>query len=149
MIDITKIIIKTMEKSDLDLIKDVINTDFDEFWSYDNILNEIKNENSEFLVCIYDNEIIGFGGIRITLDIAELMFIVIRKDFRNQGIAKLLLNTFIQIAKENSLSCIQLEVNENNEYAIKLYRDFDFKEVGLRKKYYMNKYDAILFTLEL
>lgn len=149
MIDITKIIIKTMEKSDLDLIKDTISTDFDEFWSYDNILNEIENENSEFLVCLYDDEIIGFGGIRITLDIAELMFIVIRKDFRNQGIAKLLLNTFIQIAEENSLSCIQLEVNENNEYAIKLYRDFDFKEVGLRKKYYMNKYDAILFTLEL
>ena len=43
MIDITKIIIKTMEKSDLDLIKDTISTDFDEFWSYDNILNEIRN----------------------------------------------------------------------------------------------------------
>ena len=112
MIDITKIIIKTMEKSDLDSIKDTISTDFDEFWSYDNILNEIKNENSEFLVCIYDNEIIGFGGIRITLDIAELMFIVIRKDFRNQGVAKLLLKNFIQIAKEKSISCIQLEVND-------------------------------------
>ena len=149
MIDITKIIIKTMEKSDLDLIKDTINTDFDEFWSYDNILNEIKNENSEFLVCLYDNEIIGFGGIRITLDIAELMFIVIRKDFRNQGIAKLLLKNFIQIARDKKISCIQLEVNEKNEYAIKLYKDIGFKEVGLRKKYYMNKFDAILFTLEL
>ena len=149
MIDITKIIIKTMEKSDLDSIKDTISTDFDEFWSYDNILNEIKNENSEFLVCIYDNEIIGFGGIRITLDIAELMFIVIRKDFRNQGIAKLLLKNFIQIAEEHNVSCIQLEVNEKNEYAIKLYKDIGFKEVGLRKKYYMNKFDAILFTLEL
>ena len=149
MIDITKVIIKTMEKSDLDSIKDNINTDFDEFWSYDNILNEIKNEDSEFLVCLYDDEIIGFGGIRIILDVAELMFIVIRKDFRNQGIAKLLLNNFIQIAKENHISHINLEVNDNNEYAIKLYRDFNFKEVGLRKKYYMNKYDAILFTLEL
>ena len=149
MIDITKIIIKTMEKSDLDSIKDTISTDFDEFWSYDNILNEIKNENSEFLVCIYDNEIIGFGGIRITLDIAELMFIVIRKDFRNQGVAKLLLKNFIQIARDKKISCIQLEVNEKNEYAIKLYKDIGFKEVGLRKKYYMNKFDAILFTLEL
>ena len=149
MIDITKIIIKTMEKSDLDSIKDTISTDFDEFWSYDNILNEIKNENSEFLVCIYGNEIIGFGGIRITLDIAELMFIVIRKDFRNQGVAKLLLKNFIQIARDKKISCIQLEVNEKNEYAIKLYKDIGFKEVGLRKKYYMNKFDAILFTLEL
>ena len=149
MIDITKVIIKTMEKTDLDSIKDNISTDFDEFWSYDNILNEIKNEDSEFLVCLYDDEIIGFGGIRIILDVAELMFIVIRKDFRNQGIAKLLLKNFIQIAKEKHISYIHLEVNENNEYAIKLYRDFNFKEVGLRKKYYMNKYDAILFTLEL
>ena len=138
-----------MEKSDLDSIKDNINTDFDEFWSYDNILNEIKNEDSEFLVCLYDDEIIGFGGIRIILDVAELMFIVIRKDFRNQGIAKLLLKNFIQIARDKKTSCIQLEVNEKNEYAIKLYRDIGFKEVGLRKKYYMNKFDAILFTLEL
>ena len=149
MIDITKVIIKTMEKSDLNSIKDNINTDFDEFWSYDNILNEINNEDSEFLVCLYDDEIIGYGGIRIVLDVAELMFIVIRKDVRNQGIAKLLLKNFIQIAKEKHISYIHLEVNENNEYAIKLYKDFNFKEVGLRKKYYMNKYDAILFTLEL
>ena len=105
--------------------------------------------HSVIVSVIYDNEIIGFGGIRITLDIAELMFIVIRKDFRNHGIAKLLLKNFIQITKEKSISCIQLEVNEKNEYAIKLYKDIGFKEVGLRKKYYMNKFDAILFTLEL
>ena len=40
-----------------------------------------------------------------------------------------------------------LEVNENNIPAIKLYEKFNFQKVGLRKKYYNNIDNAILMTL--
>lgn len=33
-------------------------------------------------------------------------------------------------------------------YAINFYKKYNFKEVGLRKKYYDNTYDAILMKLE-
>ena len=55
----------------------------------------------------------------------------------------------INFCVEKNIKQINLEVSSNNTTAISLYQNYGFKEVGLRKKYYMNKYDAILFTLEL
>ena len=43
---------------------------------------------------------------------------------------------------------ITLEVNENNQYAIKLYKKFNFKEIGQRKKYYNGKDTAIIMELK-
>ena len=49
-----------------------------------------------------------------------------------------------KIEKKNNIS---LEVNENNESAINLYKKYKFEEVGRRKKYYNKKDDAILHHL--
>ena len=48
---------------------------------------------------------------------------------------------------ENNIKSINLEVNEINFPAINLYKNFGFKIVGKRPKYYDNKYDAILMDL--
>lgn len=50
------------------------------------------------------------------------------------------------MAKELSTS-ITLEVNENNLPAIHLYEKFNFKRLGLRKKYYNNTDNAVIMTL--
>ena len=47
------------------------------------------------------------------------------------------------------MSSITLEVNTNNLTAIHIYKKFNFKETGLRKKYYDNKDDALIMTLYL
>ena len=44
---------------------------------------------------------------------------------------------------------MNLEVNENNTSAIALYKKYNFKQVGLRKKYYNNTDNAILMSLYL
>ena len=43
-------------------------------------------------------------------------------------------------------NCITLEVRENNFAATRLYEKLDFQVVGRRKKYYENKFDAIIMT---
>ena len=75
------------------------------------------------------------------------MNIAVHKDFRRQGVAKLLLSNLINMCVENNIKSINLEVNEINFPAINLYKNFDFKIVGKRPKYYDNKYDAILMDL--
>ena len=40
-------------------------------------------------------------------------------------------------------------VNVNNKIAISLYKKYNFKEIGLRKKYYHNIDDALIMTLYL
>ena len=146
MIDITKIKIYTMMLNDLEQIKENLQTDFDDFWNFEIFKEELANTNSMYLVLKYENEIVSFGGIKIILDEADIMNIVTKKDKRNQGFAKFLLNELITMAKEQNCKTITLEVNENNLPAIKLYKDFKFKEIGKRKNYYKNGDTAILMT---
>lgn len=149
MIDITKMEMHTMRLSDLEEIKNTLQTDFDDFWNFEIFKEELANNNSSYLVLRYDNEIVCFGGIKIILDEANIMDIVTRKDKRNQGFARFVLNELINISKEQNCTSITLEVNENNLPAIHLYELFDFKEVGRRKNYYKNGDTAILMTLKL
>lgn len=146
MIDITKIEISTMMLNDLEQIKENLQTDFDDFWNFEIFKEELANNNSMYLILRYENEIVSFGGVKIILDEADIMNIVTKKDKRNQGFAKFLLNELITIAEEQNCKTITLEVDENNLPAIKLYKDFKFKEVGKRKNYYKNGNTAILMT---
>ena len=50
------------------------------------------------------------------------------------------------MAKEINSESISLEVNENNSIAIHLYESYGFRKVGLRKKYYNGKDNAIIMT---
>ncbi len=147
--DITRIEMYTMKLADLDEIKEVLYNDFDDFWNYQIFKEELVNNNSSYLVLRYDNKIVGYGGIKIILDEAELMNIVTKKDKRNMGFARFILNELIEISKEHNCSKLNLEVNEKNSAAIHLYELFDFKQVGLRKQYYNGKDNAILMTLDL
>lgn len=147
--DLTKMQIHTMHISDLDEIKENLSKDFDNFWNYEIFKEELANNNSSYLVLRYEDKIVCYGGIKIILDEADVMNIVTRKDKRNMGFAKFILNELINIAKEENCKQITLEVNKNNSPAIRLYENFDFKQVGLRKKYYDGIDDAILMTLKI
>lgn len=141
--------IKNMELLDLKKIKDILQSDFDEFWNYEIFKQELANTNSNYLVLKYNDDIFGFAGIKIIFNEADIMNIVIRKDKRNLGLGKKLLSELIVLSKTKNCNCITLEVNENNIFAINLYKSFNFENVGLRKRYYNNKDNAVIMTLYL
>ena len=140
--------IEMMSLNDLETIKDILQTEFDEFWTYEILQQELLSNNSKYIVAkSLDNIIVGFAGIKIILDTAELMNIVTKKSFRANGIGKLMLEYLINMCKNGKIKTLNLEVNSQNTIAINLYKKYNFKEIGLRKKYYNNTYDAILMSL--
>ncbi len=143
--------IDKMKISDFELIKNNLKSDFDDFWNENILKQELLNTDSIFLVVkdTISDEILGFAGIEIVLDEAELMNIVIRKNKRGLGIGKSLMEKIINIAKENNIKILKLEVNEKNLIAINLYKSFGFKQTGIREKYYNNHDSAILMDLEI
>lgn len=130
--------ISRMQISDLDLLADILVSDFDDFWDLSVLKEELSSDNSLYFVAKFNNEIVGFAGIKIVLDEADLMNIVTKKCYRNNGIGKSLLNHIISTSKDLGLISITLEVNENNSIAIHLYENLGFENVGLRKNYYGN-----------
>ena len=138
-----------MTHEDLKSIKDILYSDFDNFWTYEVLKDELSSEISKYFVCKINDIVVGFCGIKITLDTAEIMNIVIKKDFRGQGLSDQLLSYVINICKQLNIKSINLEVNVENTIAINLYKKYNFVKVGLRKKYYDNTTDALLMTLDL
>ena len=138
-----------MTHEDLKSIKDILYSDFDNFWTYEVLKDELSSEISKYFVCKINDIVVGFCGIKIILDTAEIMNIVIKKDFRGQGLSNQLLSYVINICKQLNIKSINLEVNVENTIAINLYKKYNFVKVGLRKKYYDNTTDALLMTLDL
>ena len=139
--------ITEMSLFDLENIKDILISDFDDFWNYNILKEELESSNSKYIIAkTNDGEIIGFAGIKIILDNADIMNIVVKKSCRKQGIGNLLLSNLISICKISNLSSLSLEVNEDNLPAIHLYEKFGFKQVGVRKNYYQDK-DGMIMSL--
>lgn len=146
MIDIE---ISEMTISDLDEIKDTLSENFDDLWSYNVFRLELSNVFSKYVVAKQHGNIIGFAGMQIILDEANIMNIVTKTENRKLGIASLMLEKLFKIAKKYKTRVINLEVNEHNLAALHLYEKFGFKQVGVRHKYYNHTDDAILMTAEL
>ena len=137
--NIKNIKIEKMTINDYESIKDIFNSDFDSFWNHEILKEELLNNNSIYFVAKIDDEIVGFAGIKIILDNCDIMNIVSKKSYRNNGIGSLLLETLISYAKKSNISNIFLEVSEDNLSAIHLYEKYNFQKQGIRKNYYENK----------
>lgn len=95
-----------------------------------------------------DEEKVGYVVVDIIYERMEIVDIFVSIAKRNRKIGTNMLEYVVNKAKNMNLQNVTLEVNKNNEYAIKLYKKFGFKEVALRKSYY-NGEDGILMELVL
>ena len=140
--------VEKMTISDLKNIKDILQTEFDDFWNYKILEEELNSSNSYYLVAKaeneLENEIVGFAGIKVVLDEADVMNIVVKKSKRNNKIGSLLLEHLISLAKNLNCKSLSLEVNEDNLPAINLYKKFGFEQIGFRKNYYEDKNGIVM-----
>ena len=138
--------INEMTLEDLELIKDTLYSEYDNFWSYNILKNELLNDKTTYIVAKENNQIVGFAGIMTCLDEATLNNIVVKKSCRGRGIGGELLDTIIELCGDLNMKSLTLEVDSSNILAISLYKKFGFQNLGIRKKYYNHTSDAIIMT---
>ena len=127
-------------------MKNTLYSDFDNFWSYNVLKQELENENTTYVIAKENSDVVGFAGISICFDEATLNNIVVKKSCRGRGIGGELLESLIDICGDLNAKTLTLEVDASNEPAIHLYEKFGFKNLGIRKKYYNNSRDAYIMT---
>ena len=105
-------------------------------------LFHIENLNPNETIYLYKENNINKGFIHIQngLDIIDLLNIIVKPEYQNQGIGSVLLKYIIDNKQDKK---IMLEVKSKNINAIKLYQKYDFKIINIRKKYYKDD-DAII-----
>lgn len=121
---------------------------FDDPWELKAFTSELDNKISVYIVARDEEskDVVGYGGIWMVYDTADITNIAVHPDYRRCGLGGEILRLLTEISKENSMESITLEVRVSNTPAIELYKKYGFIPCGLRKRYYQGNEDAILMT---
>lgn len=136
-----------LQLSDCEAVADIAKICLPEHWSLDSVRSVLKYENNIYYVAhsIEQNILVGFAGIMVIADEAELLNIAVLPEFQRQGVGMVLLGQMLQEAKQAGANRLLLEVRESNQTARKLYCRHQFVEIGTRRKYYHNPVeDAVI-----
>ena len=134
------------ENSHLSDIVNIENQAFERPWSFQSFLNEINNKIGSNWVYIKNAKVRGYiFGWQLNDDF-HINNIAVHLSERRKGVAKKMIDNIIFNLK---IKNIFLEVSSSNDKAINLYKKAGFEKNGLRKKYYQNGNDAILYKMEI
>ncbi len=108
--------------------------------------DELINKNRIYLLALNEHErVVAYLGVNIIYDFAEIIKIGVSKEFQRQNIATELLSNMIEILKSKNINKLMLEVDEKNDKAISFYEKFGFKQISIRKNYYNNNNNALIY----
>jgi ribosomal-protein-alanine N-acetyltransferase len=82
-------------------------------------------------------------------DESELYNIGVHPHFRQLGLGKKLMEFYFDFCEKRQIKAFFLEVNSLNASAIHLYQSFDYRPIGMRKRFYQGKFDALLMVRKI
>lgn len=97
-------------------------------------------------------EIRSYAVLMPAADEAELLSIGVAAGQQRKGLGRAMLREMLNLAREENIRRVFLEVRASNAAALALYRSAGFAEIGLRRGYYRNAggyEDAITMACEL
>lgn len=121
----------------------------DEAWSLNLFSNELNDENKRYFVALAENHVVAYGGYAHIIDEAHIMNIAVAPAYRQNGIGRRIVEYLIRDAKYRGIVAMTLEVKSNNTAAKALYEKLGFELSGIRKKYYKNTQDALIYWKQL
>ncbi|MBL7574065.1 ribosomal protein S18-alanine N-acetyltransferase [Staphylococcus saccharolyticus] len=142
--------IRKMSVKDVPQVFDIERESFnDSSWTIDAFYHEIEqNEFATYFVIEYDDKIIGYLGLWIVIDQAQITTVAITHQFRGFGLGQLLLE-YVKNYASHTCEVMSLEVRIGNEIAQHVYKNLGFQYGGKRKNYYGEGEDAIVMWVNL
>ncbi|WP_422396805.1 ribosomal protein S18-alanine N-acetyltransferase [Staphylococcus hominis] len=139
-----------MQVDDVPSVFDIERESFnDSSWTIDAFYHELNENNfAKYFVVIFQEEIIGYLGLWIVIDQAQITTIAIKELFRDYGLGQLLLNYVMDYAR-HTCDVMSLEVRITNVIAQHVYKKLGFQYGGKRKNYYGEGEDALVMWVNL
>jgi ribosomal-protein-alanine N-acetyltransferase len=121
----------------------------EERWSAAMFWNELASGH-HYLVATDDGRVDGYAGLAVhPPDEAWVQNIAVRREAQRRGLGRTLLEALLAEARARGLRRTLLEVAVDNVAAQKLYADYGFEPVGLRRGYYQpSNTDALVMLRE-
>lgn len=99
--------------------------------------------------CEADGELVAYAIMSMGANEAHVLNICVNPDWQHQGIGYDLLQRLLDIAKDNAVDTVFLEVRPSNTIALALYEKIGFNVIGTRKDYYPSqsgREDAVILA---
>lgn len=129
-------IIRKMEWEDCKMVSEIENACFSEPWSLKSFQDSFSYSGNYYLVAWEDNRIVGFIGLMAVGEEADITNVAVLPSYRKKKIGSALVIRMLELAKEEEIHKIMLEVRASNEAAIRLYEKYGFQFLCKRKNYY-------------
>lgn len=114
-------------------------------WTPFMLADELMSPASRYwLASDESGEPIGYGGVKVGGDQADVMTIGVAPQARGRGVGRAILDVLLTWAREAGATEIFLDVRPSNEVAITLYRSRGFEDLGRRPRYFRNPVEDAL-----
>lgn len=137
--------IRLMTIEDIDAVHFVELQSFNVPWTKESFYNEVvHNMFATYLVAEIDGQIVGYCGLWVIIDEAQITNIAVLPAYRGNKIGEHLLRRARSIAKKRGALKLSLEVRVSNHVAQGLYKKLGFESGGIRKNYYTDNLEDAL-----
>ena len=125
-------------------------------WTQLQFTTSIENSNNLCYCLNLEGKTIGYLIAMLAIDSADILNIGIDPEFQRKGHGTALFKYLIEELRKRHIGEILLEVRVGNKSAIQFYKKQGFKEISVRKDYYMNnsnnrlqREDGIIMRFEI
>lgn len=124
-----------MSADDIDAVMQVERLSYPFPWSAGNFRDCL---GSGYYACLLEeaDRLAGYAVMSMAAGEAHVLNICTHPERRGRGVGRALLHTLEQVARENGIELMLLEVRASNRVAIRLYESMGFNELGYRNNYY-------------
>ncbi len=151
--------IRKMRPDDLEEVMVIEREAFRHPWSLELFRRELEHDWSTILVGVEpltsapgkgSERIVAFLIFWLVHDEVHILNVAVAPEHRRKGIARILMAECEKRAHQANAALMTLEVRRSNQAALDLYREFDYRAVGVRPNYYVDEgEDAIVMVKEL
>ena len=118
-------------------------------WSFKMLASSFETENFHGVLAEDGDEIIGYGGITVAFDTADIANVAVTEPYRHSGVGTAIIAELLKTAAANGAKKVFLEVRVSNSIAMELYLKSGFKGVYARTRYYSDGEDCLVMVKEL
>jgi ribosomal-protein-alanine N-acetyltransferase len=118
-------------------------------WSLATFRNLVDRPDTDMIAADAGGRVVGYVISWFVVDQGELGNIAVATTWRRRGIGRLLVEAALDRARSRGIREVYLEVRRSNTGAQRLYREFGFSKVGVRRGYYVEPFEDALVMRRL
>ena len=120
-------------------------------WSAAQFREELSGipRTRKYIIAQNGTDIVGYAGIAIAGDVADIHTLTVIPEFRRRGIASEMLRNLEKWALEKKVEAVMLEMREGNLEAQPLYEKYGYRVISRRDNYYAPKIHALIMRKEI